>query len=137
MLVYVCVCHRDRKSVCYQEKAKFNRGNSTGLLQADFKRGDADSQHVPTFRHPHTHRVLMCSHTTLICEVSHIHNLLQCQSAFVLSSENKQLQVPVLGPFIPGQQYSLISGSYWTFTQSLLSVLCAQTSKRWIDQSLL
>lgn len=35
--VYVCVCVR------YQETATLNRGNSTGLLQADFKRGDADS----------------------------------------------------------------------------------------------
>lgn len=34
-LVGVCA----RASVCYQETAKLNRGNSTGLLQADFKRG--------------------------------------------------------------------------------------------------
>lgn len=36
-------CHKDRQRVCYQEVAKPNRGNSVGLLWADFRRGDADS----------------------------------------------------------------------------------------------
>lgn len=52
--VCVCKCHKDRQRVCYQEAAKRNRGNSIGLLWADFTRGDADFQ-------PHSGKTLVGS----------------------------------------------------------------------------
>lgn len=40
-----CVCVREackcKEAACYQETAMLNRGNSPGLLQADFQAGDA------------------------------------------------------------------------------------------------
>lgn len=56
----MCMCHTDRWRACYQEEAKRNRGNSIGLLEADFRRGDADSK-------PHSGR--RCSEST--CVFSH------------------------------------------------------------------
>lgn len=82
--VCVCKCHKDRQRVCYQEAAKRNRGNSIGLLWADFRRGDADFQ-------PHSGKHFIehfCSPTTLSYKLAHIHNLSQCQRTLVFSSLN-------------------------------------------------
>lgn len=50
-------CHKDRQRVCYQEVAKPCRGNSVGLLWADFRRGDADSPLLQTCSHKHLYAV--------------------------------------------------------------------------------
>lgn len=71
------VCDGDRARVCYQEAAKRNRGNSTGLLQADSKRAEAECPCGTPIR---VYRALIYSHTTLIYGLSHIHNLSTCQS---------------------------------------------------------
>lgn len=89
--VCVCVCECHRECVI-RRRQSVTEETPWGLLQADFKRSDADSQCVATFKHTRLHRTLVYSHPTLIYELSHVHNLSQCQSTLVLSLTSKEVR---------------------------------------------
>lgn len=83
----MCVreCHKDGQRVCYQEVAKWNRGNSVGLRRADFSRGDADSLLRSGI---HMSAYLQCCHKKTV-RVSHIHSLFPCQSTLQMEKSDR------------------------------------------------